>query len=802
MWYHRYWLVGCVWFGVWCSVTISGERREEVQEALRQLTADVYPEKSAEGQALRQAWPRRLAEQLQQANRRSSEEWQRLQSREEWEAFRLQKLQRLRQGLNIPEAPPKPRRTVVTGTIAGEGYRIEKLVYESRPGLWVSANLYLPQQRRGRPAGLILVHSHHTPKWHGELQDMGIVWAKAGAAVLVPDLLGHGERRIHPFVDEKSFPGPFRPGRQDYYFRYNLALQLYLLGETLMGWMVHDLRCGVSVLLDHAGVDEKRIGILGSVAGGGDVAAVTAAVDERIKAAVIFNFGGPEPEDPYPLPEDAEASFPYAGSGSWESTRNLIRSAGDGFLPWVIVGSIAPRGLCYAHEFSWDRQRDPVWKRLQRIWNWYGAEKQLRSAQGKGRLTGKPPESTHCTHIGAVHRQAGVYQALEAWFGLKPPEAENTQRYSAAELTCWTPQARQTLQPQPWEEWLPRYAALQEPRQPSDKPLPNAEVLWQRWCQQHKQPVSAVPTSQVVRQQPWPGGVAHWVLLRNLDGMPIPVLFLSPPQADWQGHVVLVVCSQGKASFLKEKAAGIARLLQRGIAVCLVDVRDTGETATSRTPGRTSASTSHAATALMLGMAVEEFRLFDLLAVYHWLRRAVGADLRLNRKVERLALWGENLAPCQPADMLVAVPWDAPQLPPFADPSGPRLALMLSGVCSDVEAVYAAGDLATYRSVLESPFVYLPLAAIRPGLLRRESEGTDRDTPALALLSRARALRLEALVNSRNQAYSQKELGSLLSPLAKQRPASKPDFPARFVVQSDRSSAEVIADWLVRCLTP
>ncbi len=801
MWYHRYLLVGCGWMGALCGIALPRDR-EEVQEALRQLAADVYPEKSAEAQALRQAWRRLLAEQLHQANHRSSQEWQRIPSREEWEAFRRDKLHRLRQALGIPEAAPKPGRIVVTGTISGEGYRIEKLLYESRPGLWVSANLYLPQQRDSRPVGLILVHSHHTPKWHSELQDMGIVWAKAGAAVLVPDLLGHGERRIHPFVDEKSFPGPFRPGRQDYYFRYNLALQLYLLGETLMGWMVHDLRCGVSVLLEHAGVDANRVGILGSVAGGGDVAAVTAAVDARIKAAVIFNFGGPEPEDPYPLPEDAETSFPYAGSGSWESTRNLIRSAGDGLLPWVIVGSIAPRGLCYAHEFSWDRQRDPVWKRLQRIWGWYGAEKQLRSAQGKGRLTGKPPESTHCTHIGVVHRQAGVYQALEAWFGLKPPESENAQRYSVAELTCWTAQARQTLQPQPWEQWLPHYARLQEPRQPTDKPLPKAEALWQSWCQRHRQPVSAVPTSQVVRQQQWPGGVAHWVLLRNLDGMPVPVLFLSPRQSDWQGHCVLVVCSQGKASFLKEKAAGVARLLERGIAVCLADVRDTGETATSRTPGRTSASTSHAATALMLGTTVEELRLFDLLAVYRWLCSAADSDLRLNHKIERLALWGENLTPFHPSDSPVAVPWDAPQLPAFADPSGPRLVLLLSGVCSDIEALYAAGDLATYRSVLESPFVYLPLAAIRPGLVRTESEGTGRDTPALALHSRARALRLEALVNSRNQAYRQKDLDRLLAPVAKQRWASKPDFPNRFVVQSDRSSADVIADWLVRCLTP
>ena len=70
---------------------------------------------------------------------------------------------------------------------------------------------------------------------------------------------------------------------------------------------------------------------------------------------------------------DAETSFHYAGGGSWESTRNLYRSAAGGFLPWVIVGSVAPRGLVYGHEFSWDRERDPVWKRFERIYGFYGA---------------------------------------------------------------------------------------------------------------------------------------------------------------------------------------------------------------------------------------------------------------------------------------------------------------------------------------------------------------------------------------------------------------------------------------------
>ena len=88
-----------------------------------------------------------------------------------------------------------------------------------------------------------------------------------------------------------------------------------------------------------------------------------------------------------------------------ESTRNLRRSAADGFLPWVIVAAIAPRRLVYAHEFSWDRPRDPVWRRLQAIYAFYQAPANLAFTHGGGELRGPPPEATHCTHIGPPHRR-------------------------------------------------------------------------------------------------------------------------------------------------------------------------------------------------------------------------------------------------------------------------------------------------------------------------------------------------------------------------------------------------------------
>ena len=183
--------------------------------------------------------------------------------------------------------------------------------------------------------GILVSHSHHNPKTQGELQDMGVTWARSGCLVLVPDHLGHGERRQHPFRSEADYPRPFRAGRQDYYFRANAGMQLHLVGESLMGWMAWDLMRGLDLLLSQPGIDGDRIILLGAVAGGGDPAAVTAALDPRVKAAVPFNFGGPQPD--YAVPDDPARDFYWFGVPSWESTRCLRLGARDGFAHWVIA---------------------------------------------------------------------------------------------------------------------------------------------------------------------------------------------------------------------------------------------------------------------------------------------------------------------------------------------------------------------------------------------------------------------------------------------------------------------------------
>jgi dienelactone hydrolase len=687
---------------------------DDLAAKLRELDGKVLP-----GEQTRMI-SRDARARIELANQRESRAWSDIRTRADWETYRDAKIRALRESLGADEPFPAELKTWTTRTLEGSGHRVENLVYESRKGLLVTANLYVPVPGRDSMPGIIIVHSHHNPKTQGELQDMGMTWARLGCMVLIPDQLGHGERRQHPFVDASSFNGPFKPGRQDYWFRNTVALQLQLVGESLMGWMAADLRRGVDVLLARPGVDKTRILLLGSVAGGGDPAAVAAALDPRIAAVVPFNFGGPQPETAYPLPEDAATSFNYAGSGSWETTRNLQLSARDGFLPWVIVGSVAPRNLIYAHEFAWDRDRDPVWKRLETIFGFYDAAGNLSWTKGRGSVKGQAPESTHCNNIGPVHRER-IFSAFKTWFGIPEPEKEFQERRPAADLLCARPDLplrsvrelaaeRVSTTSKDWARLLADTLPAEDPKVASSETLKVGEI-------------------QVDR-----------IALDVDPGISVPLFLLTPPRAaDRKLATVVAIAQGGKQEFLKKRATDIAALLQGGVAVCLPDLRGTGETRPGTSGGRNSERTAVAASELMLGRTLLGLRMRDLRSVLRHLRGRAELDPK------RIALWGDSFAPVNAADRRVELPLEAEGQPDLAEPLGGLAALFVALLEKEVTSVYARGGLASYRSILDSPFCAVPYDAILPGVLK------VGDLPDVAAAISPRPLRLEGRVDGLNR---------------------------------------------------
>lgn len=697
-----------------------------------------------------------LRARLKLANDKSTADWQAVQSRPDWERLRNESLAALRTSLGAwPERTPDVR-IETTGEFAGNGFRIQNLLFESRPGWWVSANLYVPQTPRDSMPGIVICHAHHTPKHHGELQDMGMTWARAGCCVLVLDQVGHGERRQHPFESAADYPKSFGVGRQDYYFRYDNAIQLHLIGESLIGWMAWDIMRSAEVLLKQQGIDPRRILLLGSVAGGGDPAAVAGALDDRFAAVVPFNFGGPQPETTYPLPDDIEKSFNYAGSGGWESTRNLRLSAQAGFLPWVIVGGIAPRRLIYAHEFSWDRERDPVWKRLEAIYAFYDQPDYLAYTHGHGGLKGQAPEASHCTHIGPPHR-VRIHESFRKWFGIEvTAETEFSDRVPSDRLRCWTPEARLKLRPRPLADMTMELADTHAARKRLENqglfPGERRRELQGRW-DKLLGGVTQEPLKHAKRRDTGKSEsprVERWMLTAE-SGIRIPCVLLRPDKTDRHKPVVLALCSQGKNRLLKEMAAQIAALVEGGATVFLVDPRGLGESRLGDSHTRRSSSTSVSSTGLMLGTPLLGEQLRDVRLALYWLRHQYDVGFR------PLVIWGESLVPPNPETALFRMPRDDDQaLPAVSEPQAPLLALLTGLFEDDLEGIYTAGGLVNWRSLLASHLVLTAHDVIVPGAL---TAGDLSDI--VAIQKPGTRIRMEALVDGWNRAATDEALTSL-----------------------------------------
>jgi dienelactone hydrolase len=717
---------------------------------------------------------------LREANHTDTRAWEQVKDRAGWERFRDARLQALRASLGQYPPAPASVNVQVTATHEGEGYRVDNVVFASRPGVVVTANLYRPAKSPASMPAILIVNSHQQPKEAAYRQSMAITWARAGCLVLAPDHIGHGERRQHPFATAANFPRPFQLARQDYFFRYDNALLLDLIGDSLMGWMVWDIARGVDVLLAQPGVDAKRLVLMSDPAGGGDPAAVAFALDQRIAGAVVTNFGGPQPETPYPLPRDAAQTFEFAGSGSWESTRNLRLSARDGFMPWVIVAAAAPRKLIYTHEFYWDRANDPVWHRLQKVYGFSNEANALTGVAGRGYVVGSAPENTHWL---PENREA-LYPIFERWFGIPNPKKESNDSRPVDELRCLTPAAIKELKPEPLNQVAARLGAERSAAARAAR----AKLTAEQRRQELRRAWTSLLGDTTPRPDPQihglPGVTVERVHLGTEPGIVVPTLLLLPQRtAKDRLPVVVAVAQGGKQEFLKQRAATIAALLEGGAAVCLADVRGTGESSPAGGRDRLSQGTALSATALMVGQPLLGARLRDLRAVIAYLRARPDVDGK------RVALWGDSFAPPNPAEADFKVPHGVDGRPGQSEPLGGLLALLAALFDDDIRAIHGHGGLSGYHAVLESPFCYLPHDAVVPSVL------TIGDLGDVAAALAPRPLRLSGLVDGLNRLAPAERAEKAYEPARAGYRAAGAE--QRFLLELKTTSDSDIARWLL-----
>jgi len=668
----------------------------------------------------------------QAACARETAAFEAIRTRADWESFRNERLDAMRKSFGSGDALPVPvggPAYEVTGTVEGDGFRVENLVIAGRPGLPITANLYVPAKPATNMPGILVVTSHHNPKWQGELQEMGMTWARSGCLVLIIDNLGYGER-------SQQFFG----GREDYRWRYYLGMQLHTVGESLMAWMVADLRRGLDVLTSRPGVDPERILVIGSVAGGGDLAGVLGATDSRVTCAISYNYGSAGIQQP--VAPDKTAWANTIGGGDFDAVRCLRNKGRDGFNNWMIVASIAPRHTIFAHEFDWQPAGDEGFARITRVFELYSARDHLGTAQG----------GTDCNNVDAAHRRK-FYPTLERWLNLPPPE-EYRKRMSVEQLTCLTPAARPHWPAQPVHALLADQGARQIASARAALAALPAEQrkakLRRDWAAKLGNVIPAgVPEVRHSESVSGEGYVAERLLLAVEPAILVPAVLLKPAvlagKAGAKQPVVIAVAQGGKDLFLARRALETAELLSCGVAVCLVDVRGTGESLPVGDRLWYSDAVDYASRDLMLGQTILGSRVRDLRSVLRYLQSRPDLDGR------RVAVWGESFASVNPPKF-VDPPMKSDNSALQAEPMGATAALLLALYEDDVKAVVARGGLTGYAALLDGPACHVVLDAIVPDVL----EAGDL-TDVVAMLV-PRPVRLEGSVDGRNRLAGQDRL--------------------------------------------
>ena len=160
------------------------------------------------------------------------------------------------------------------GTISRSGYHIEKLTYESEPGITIPSLLFVPDGGHDKKPAVVVVSGDGKKASAPQAEQLVI----SGMVVLAIDARGFGETQVNTETNSEEF--------NRYFGDFRDAMTALLVGKTMVGMRALDINRGVDLLSARRDVDRDRIYAYGKR--GGAVATLYAAVlDGRIRRVVL-----------------------------------------------------------------------------------------------------------------------------------------------------------------------------------------------------------------------------------------------------------------------------------------------------------------------------------------------------------------------------------------------------------------------------------------------------------------------------------------------------------------------------------
>jgi cephalosporin-C deacetylase-like acetyl esterase len=574
-------------------------------------------------------------------------------------------------GGELQRTPLNPK---VTGVVERQNYRIEKVIFESQPQFFVTANLYLPKSVNG-PVPAILAPVGHAPEGKA-YRSYRIVFqnlARKGFAVFTWDPPGQGERLqyIDP-ATKRSLYGP--TGEHD-----RFGWPALLVGSTTTQFEAWDGIRALDYLLSRPEVDAKRIGCCGH-SGGGTQTMYLCALEPRIHAAVVVeghteNLAGADYQPPGAF---ADAEQNLIGSLKAPLDRGDLLCA-FAAKPLLICYTPVDTGTTYSPHYV--EGTEEIFEELRNVYGVY-------RAGDKVALSSSP-----LPHDYDYFQRRATYQ----WFGKSllhgHIDADEADFDDAPESTLWCTSTGQVLTSiggrAAFQVNLDRLRAT---KTYSDSRLPSRKQV-----QTDLRELLALPAkstsmdSSVLSSNTYHGVVLEEFEYRSEPVIRVPGWFIKPASGGPKFPVVLILHEQGRDGVFDEWSL-VQQFARNGVAICSIDLRTWGVTK-PRLPSAgplfygDAVELAYATVNLSLGAPIIGQQTYDLLRCLDYLENRSDTDST------RIGLFGSGL-------------------------SG-TVGLLTAVLDQRVRSLLLNGTLADFESIVASKDYELPVSSIAFGFLKK-----------------------------------------------------------------------------------
>ncbi|MCW5977659.1 MAG: acetylxylan esterase [Bryobacteraceae bacterium] len=592
----------------------------------------------------------------------------------------------------MPERTPLNARTA--GSFERPGYKLEKVIYESRPGLFVTANLYIPTAAKPPFPGVVFQLGHAVNGKSSSLYQkccQGL--ARLGYLVLAFDPMGQGERayylkpgsslsRLDSADDEHTYPGR----------------QMLLLGDTSTRFQTWDAVRSLDYLASHPLVDPTRLASTGN-SGGGTLTMMLAAVDDRLAAAVA---SCPNTENL------ACANFNPPGSTD-DAEQNFVDAGPRGFARWDLFYPFAPKPLLVlvsARDFFGTYSPNYIAN------GWEEFQKLRRVYEVLGRAEDVAWQDTPLPHGLDYNMRLRIYNWFARWLQRSnEPVKEEPPVNVEADETLWCTETGSVVRSLKSETPFTLTRAAAARIRTPDKAPPLAALV-------RADLPPADLTARIMGRAPSARADVEAIEVPSAERVWLPAWLFTSRKPDASKPAVLALEPSGRVNNWREDDLYPA-LAAEGFTVCLPDLRGLGDLRPEFPRGAPGHGRFHqeeeayAWASMMLGKPLLGQRVTDILALAQALRAHPAV------KGRRLVLAARGT---------VSVP-----------------ALFAAAIDPGIESAYLSGGLVSYRSLVETESYAHPFANFLPGVL------LQTDLPQVAASAAPRSFVIAGAVDGSNK---------------------------------------------------